>query len=129
MEAKIRKKAIEIGTGNTPAEKKIAENKPLEIDLFSSGKNIDFQLVEKVKQNIKDAHNIKIKGAEDFNVLVSKDYYSVDLETFAYIRDTFAFQKAQGYANRLCAILKINDCIKIEINSVPIDFDVFTKTN
>jgi len=125
MEAKIRKKPIEIGS-NLPATQQ-KENKDIQIDLFCSGKEVNQELINEIERLIEEGKTVKVKNADSFTVSIFKTFSDVDLETFMYLINVCAFTRDDYpvYANRMEAYRKIGLHVRIKIRTVEIKIDIF----
>ena len=79
-----------------------------QINLFTSKKNVDSVVVEKILKHIRAAKKTKIKNADHFVVGVFQSFINLNIDTFMYLIEHYNFE---GYT------VKTDDNVNIFITS------------
>lgn len=100
-----------------------------EINLFTSVKNINKELVMQVEILLNNARKVKVQNAEGFDVYISKDIEAIDLDTFMYLVDIYNFSKPSinsFYDNKIYfeAFIYINKYVKVRIRSIRVQIEL-----
>ena len=101
-----------------------------QIDLFTTAKNVNKDMITNIENSISQIKNLKIKG--DLNGLsidISKYNRDIDIDTFAYIVNIYGFSEVyieSDYKNniRCKASLRIEDYKYLYLYSTPITINL-----
>lgn len=100
-----------------------------EINLFTSVKNINKELVMQVEILLTNARKVKVQNAEGFDVYISKDIEAIDLDTFMYLVDMYNFSKPSinsYYDNKIYfeSRISINEYVRVRIRSIRVQIEL-----
>ncbi len=75
--------------------KKAKSNLPAkrEINIFTSAKNVDANIINEIAMHLKQAKKIQIKNADGFQVGIYKEFINLNVDTVLYMIEHYGFEK------------------------------------
>ncbi len=100
-----------------------------EINLFTSVKNINKELVMQVAILLTNARKVKVQNAESFDVYITKSLDTIDLDTFMYLVDMYNFTKPRinsSYDNKIYfeSDIAVNEYVRVRIHSIRVQIEL-----
>jgi len=82
---------------NLPAKK--------ELNIFTSEKNIDTEILTQILESMKQAKKIKLLNADGFSSIIYKTFDNLNIDTIMHLHTHYSFLKPEiktNYNNTLC---------------------------
>ena len=74
-------------TKNLPAKK--------ELNIFTSEKNIDTEILNEILKSVKQAKKIKLINADGFNSIIYKTFENINIDTIMHLYTQYNFSKPE----------------------------------
>ncbi len=97
-----------------------------EINLFTTGKNVESKKVKEVEKLLKEAKKVKISNSSSFNFIIYKNIYDLNNDTFKYVIENYGFENEEVIRNSRNEIF-FNSKKTIKNNFFEIDIEIRTK--